>query len=159
MQSPAVKDVLFANFAQFLSKYRVNPEQRKPNSPTTPQQHHFTSMTSDEARSALALLFENERKRDVVLNRRSADSVEDDDDADREWPAFDKYYDKYINKWIAKLINFTAMEFRGLYAKLHEEALTKWNFGSGRKFKHTSIDVFFMLLAVLNHGGSWDILA
>ena len=46
-----------------------------------------------------------------------------------------------------------------MYSKIHPRVVTSWNVGRGRKSSQTPMDVFFMSLAVLKHGGSWDILS
>ena len=102
-------------------------------------------MTSTDARSALAFLLDEQRRREVQHNSRSAVRVdEDDDDDDRECPIFDYHYEKDGNNGITKLINFTAAEFRDLHSKIHTQVITRWNIGRGRKSRHTSMDVCFM---------------
>lgn len=117
-------------------------------------------MASDSARALLELQ-EEHRRRDVVLSRAATTSHddEDDDDLDRECPIFDKFYAADGNAGIRRLTNFTAAEFRELYAKIHEGLVTRWNVGRGRKTVQTPMDVFFMTLVVLKTGGAWDVVS
>lgn len=117
-------------------------------------------MGSADSRSALAHLFDAQRRRELILERSSAtrnDNAEQDDD--RECPIFDQFYDEDGNEGLLKLTNFTAVELRHLYAKIQAHVSACWNVGRGRKSTFKPMDVFFMSLAVLKHGGSWDVLA
>lgn len=118
-------------------------------------------MASSSARSALERLQDEHRCREVALSAVNTSSYDDDDDddIDRECPVFDKFYTADGNEGIRKLINFTAVEFRGLYSRIQAQVVSRWNVGRGRKTTQTPMDVFFMSLVVLKHGGSWDLLA
>eukprot|EP00171_Calliarthron_tuberculosum_P021823 IDg21823t1 len=117
-------------------------------------------MDTNSARAGLQVLSSAHHRRELAYSRhprfRDADS---DDDADLESPVFDSFYNADGNEGVLKMTNFTAAEFRVLYGKLHSHLATRWNVGRGRKCAQKPMDVFFMTLTVLKHGGAWDILA
>lgn len=109
---------------------------------------------------ALEKLQDIHRRREVDLAQVDPTLFSDDDeDLDRECPVFDKFYEDGGNEGIRKLINFTGVEFSQIYSKMQEQLVTGWNVGRRRKTSQTPMDVFFMSLVVLKHGGSWDLLA
>lgn len=57
------------------------------------------------------------------------------------------------------MTNFTSQKLFKLFGKFSDQIKTNWNTGRRRKSSHTSKDVLFMMLCVLNHGRRWDISA
>lgn len=86
-------------------------------------------------------------------------SIESDDEADKECPILDNYYEADGNDGMVKMTNFTTNEFEDMYGYLHEYFTTHWDVGRGRGSSVKLMDSLFMLLTVLEHEGSWKILA
>lgn len=117
-------------------------------------------MDSNSVLSAIDHLSRAHQRREIALNRHSTVRAETEDaDEDRDCPIFDSFYDADGNEGVMKMVNFSAPEFRALYASIHDRIVTLWNVGRGRKSPHTPMDVLFMALTVLKHGGSWDVLS
>lgn len=119
----------------------------------------IAAMDTRSARAGLSVLSSAHRRREIAISRHPhLRDAESDDEADLESPIFDSFYEADGNEGILKMTNFTANEFRVLYGKLHNYIVTNWNVGRGRKCTQKPMDVLFMTLTVLKHGGSWDIL-
>jgi len=116
-------------------------------------------MNAGRAEDALRILGEQAADRDHEISAFSAlRSQDSDDESDAECPIIDSFYGSGGNQAILKMCNFTLPEFRRLYSIMHEHIVTTWNVGRGNRSTLKPMDVLFMCLAVLKHGGSWDTL-
>lgn len=79
-----------------------------------------------------------------------------DEDEDSNHPIFDFFLNAGGSESIVKLINFSPAEFRRIYVALETHISANWNIGRGRKFSHLPMDVLFIMLSILKHGGTWD---
>ncbi len=114
-------------------------------------------MNPGRAADALRILGEQVAELEHVLSGFSASRYqESDDEADSECPIIDSFYGPGSNEDVLKMCKFTLPELRRLYAIMQECIVTSWNVGRGRRSTLTPMDVLFMCLVVLKHGGSWD---
>jgi len=89
-----------------------------------------------------------------IMQAPSSPVVDSDDEADAECPIFDQFYAIDGNESIIEMTNFTAVEFRKLYTILHPTMNANWNIGRGRRCLQKPMDVLFMAVTVLKHGGT-----
>ena len=117
-------------------------------------------MDRNAAASGLRLLCEalEDREREIGEYPTSHEEVSDDE-ADAESPVFDSFYSAGGSEGIMKMTNFTPSEFRSIWNTIEGYVSEHWNVGRGRKSSHSAMDVFFMMLTVLKHGGAWDLMA
>jgi len=116
-------------------------------------------MNSQRARDALRALSARDENYEADIARSSSQpALDSDNDGDAECPFFESFYAEGGNQSIKTMCNLTAPEFRLLYNKMHDEIVENWNTGRGRRSPFKAMDVFFMLLTTMKHGGSWDVL-
>ena len=60
----------------------------------------------------------------MLARNSSTRDADSDDDGDLDCPIFDCFYNADENNGIAKMIIFTAVEFRDLYARLQGHIVT-----------------------------------
>jgi len=117
-------------------------------------------MASQHAQASLNMLIRSHQERENAISAQSAArDADSDEEIDAECPVFDQFYAVDGNASIKTMTNFTGLEFRRLYGLLEDTIGEKWNIGRGKKCQQKPMDVLFMALTVLKHGGSWDILA
>lgn len=117
-------------------------------------------MNKNHAKDAIRILDNRQNQREAeITNEAYADAYSSDEEADSSHPIFDSFHNAGGPDAIVRMINFSPCEFREVYSVLEDHILSEWNIGRGRKYSHSPMDVFFMVLAVLKHGGSWDFLA
>lgn len=117
-------------------------------------------MNLERAQDALRILAEQAVEKTHQLSTYSVTpNQESDNEADSESPVVDSFYEFGGNDSILKMTNFTLPEFRRLYGIFYESITTSWNLGRGKRSHHTSMDVLFICIVVLKHGGSWNKLA
>lgn len=114
-----------------------------------------SKMNQQRAEDCIRILGNRRTQREAeITNRASAALDSSDDDLDSDHLIFDSFYSSGGSGAIARMINFTPSEFRQVYSLLETHINNNWNVGRGRKYSCTPMDVFFMVLAVLKHGGS-----
>ena len=77
-------------------------------------------------------------------------------DSDEEVDASSSIFDSFLASSVVKMCNFTPSEFHQLYSVLHNHISDNWSNCSGKKSDYKPVDVLFMMLVVMKHGGSWD---
>ncbi len=116
-------------------------------------------MNPGRAEDVLRILVEQAAEREHVLSGLSASRYqESDDEADAECPIIDSFYGSGGNEAVLKMCKSTLPELQRLYAIMQECIVTSWNVGRKRRSTLTPMDILFMCLVVLKHGGSWDAL-
>jgi len=117
-------------------------------------------MGSQHALASLNMLTRAHQDRENVISEQNASrDVDSDEESDAESPIFDQFYAINGNASIIEMTNFTGVEFRKLYSILQDSIVKKYNIGRGRKSDYKPMDMLFMTLTVLKHGGTWDFLA
>ena len=114
--------------------------------------HHRESM--------LAMLENREldRRSELGAFPRQLDQS-DNEEADSPCPIFDTWFSEGGADAVRRLTNFTPREINLLWSTVRSHVTRYWNVGRGRRSQFTGKDVLFMLLAVMKHGGTWDMNA
>lgn len=82
-----------------------------------------------------------------------------DEENDPENPVYQSLYNVGGLQTITQMTTFSPQEFVRLWNYIGQDILSQWKVGCGRKCPYRAKDTFFMLLAVVKHGGNRDFLA
>ena len=116
--------------------------------------------SSHDAAQALQLLatasIDRRNELEAFEDERPEDS---DEDNGTHAPIVDRFYEQGGAKAIVEMTKFNPAQFIGIWAGFEALILEKYNVSRGRKCARKPKDVLFMVLAVLKHEGTWDVLA
>lgn len=120
----------------------------------------MVNFEAGDATAALNLLSDIalRREEDIANYSVERDQQSSDEESDSPCPYFDQFLNQGGDGAIQDMCNFTALEFEQLWNLLESFIKTHYNVGRGKKSHVTGKDALFMFLAVLKHGGHWDVL-
>lgn len=98
-----------------------------------------------------------DREREIARYQINPDQ-DSVDYADGECPMFHSFYSAGEGESIMNMSNFIPVEFKNLWNSIRDYSVDNWNTERGRKSKNSSMDVLFITLTILKHGGAWDII-
>lgn len=111
-------------------------------------------MNKSNVQNALRRFSDRIAAREGEIRRHSSQrDADSDDEVDSECPIMDSFYSEGGNQAIKTMTNLNAPELRLLYGKFHEFIVTNWNVVRGRKSSYKPMDMLFMLLTTVKHGG------
>lgn len=107
----------------------------------------------------LELLEDRDVERQQELSQYSDSYIEREHIVSSACPILDGVYRDGGSEAVSRLTNFSPREFNTLWMSVRGHVLRYWNVGRGKRSTYAAKDVFFMLLAVMKCGGTWEMLS
>lgn len=118
-------------------------------------------MNRGQVNNALEILANAEQNREEQLQQYKETPLlpSSDDENDSDSPILDSFYDAQGGEAVLKLTNFSYRQFFRLFNRFADDISAQWNVGRGKKTEVMPKDLLFMMLALLKHGGCWDLMS
>lgn len=150
--------------ASTLSDTEVEPTQppntfhATPSRPNPPRRQPIDAFTKTSALAALNILANTAANRIDEFEKYNCtrDVIESDDEAESMSPIFDAFVESGGSEAILSTTNFSIRGFHAIWDHISDFVSNNWCVGRGRRSKFKSMDVLFMTLATMKHGGTWD---
>lgn len=115
-------------------------------------------LSRSHAMSAANLLDEVAELRREELGKYSVVRMnrDSDEEVDSNYPIYDEFFSSGRDETIVCTKRFSSSGFHSIWNRLEGHFATNWSAGWGPRSKYSAKDVFFMTLATMKHGGTWD---